>query len=121
MALNEVERERWFAFLEQFGLEHRRWLVTMERTAPDGRRETLAHEVPLESIRLSGQGDVVTLLGAKGKAGPQQEMVRSPRRILLSSRADGVHEGLQIEDTAGLVTHVRFRATNRPEHLNGIV
>lgn len=120
MGTNEIERDRWFGFLEQFGRQHRHWLATMERTDPDGRRETLAHEVPLESISLSGEGDVVTLFGGRGKAGPQKEKVKSPRRIIVAFRDDGAHEGLHIEDMNGAVTNVRFRATARPENLNGL-
>lgn len=120
MSMDEIERDRWFGFLEQFGRQHRHWLATMERTDPDGRRETLAHEVPLESISLSGEGDVVTFFGGRGKAGPQKEKVKSPSRILLSFREDGAHEGLRIEDSNGSVTDVRFRVTVRPENLNGL-
>lgn len=121
MPTDEIDRSRWLAFLEGFGRQHRRWLVTMERTDPDGRHETLAHEVPLESIGLSREGDVVTFFGGRGKAGPQKEKVKSPMRILLEVREDGAHEGLRIEQSNGGITDVRFRTSAHPEQLNGII
>ena len=120
MALEEISRSRWFGFLDQFGRQHRRWLVTLEREHPDGQSYMLAHEVPLEGIVLTGEGVVEAELGGRKKAGPQKERVRNPERILLASRSDGAHEGLRIEQTDGGVTTLRFRATARPEQIDGL-
>jgi hypothetical protein len=117
MAIREIPCAEWPAFLERFGRDRRAWLATIhgiERGMPVTRVPSVAiKNVTLERhgadqfVRLTF-GNGVSLCAAR------------PCTVRLQQTVDGLPCALEIEAVDSVLVRVAFRATARPEQLDGI-
>jgi len=114
-----VPRDRWPDFLEGFSRRHRAWLTTVEQSADVIRGGSA--EAPLGAVTATTQGrDVSAIEIAFTGDGHIPLRVEHPRILRVSQAGDGLETGLEIVDNDGVSTRVGFRATARPEMLDGM-
>ena len=119
MATRDVPRDQWPDFLEGFSRRHRAWLTTVHQSAD------VIHggsaEAPLGAVTATQQGrDVSAIEIAFTGDGHIPLRVEHPRILRVSQAGDGAETGLEIVDGDGVSTRVGFRATARPELLDGL-
>lgn len=119
MGVHDVPRGRWAGVLEQFSRAHRGWLTSVVRvgSGPEPLVGTDWH--PLESVAARSTGMHVTTICVNLQGGPTV-LVRNPRSLGVDRREDGAERGLEIEAARGEFVRIVFRATARPEELDGI-
>jgi hypothetical protein len=121
MPTKDVPRDQWPDFLEGFSRRHRAWLTTVDQSG-DG----IGHgggfgEAPLGAVTATRQGrDVRAIEIAFVGNGHIPLRVDNPRIIRVRQSSDGAETGLEIVDDGGVSTRVGFRATARPEELDGL-
>jgi hypothetical protein len=78
-------------------------------------------EAPLESVTARQKGREVSAIEiAFAGDGSVPLRVENPRILRVEQSGDGAESGLEIVDDDGLFTRVGFRATARPEMLDGV-
>jgi hypothetical protein len=117
MSVRDVPPVDWCSFLERFSREHRAWRATVhgvERGVPvtripsEGIRAiTLEHQVPDPFVRL-------TFVSGLSLCAP------NPCAIRVQPGTTGSERALEIETADGALLRVAFRATARPEQLDGL-
>jgi hypothetical protein len=119
MATRDVPRDQWPDFLEGFSRRHRAWLTTVDQSADVIRGGSA--EAPLGAVTATHQGrDVSAIEIAFTGDGHIPLRVEHPRILRVSQAGDGAETGLEIVDDQGVSTRVGFRATVRPEMLDGM-
>ena len=120
MPTQDVPRDQWPEFLEGFSRRHRAWLTTVDQSG-DVIRHRGASEAPLGSVTATRQGrEVAAIEIAFSGDGHVPLRVERPRILRVSQAGDGAETGLEIVDDDGVSTRVGFRATARPELLDGL-
>ncbi|HEY3043687.1 MAG TPA: DUF5335 family protein [Vicinamibacterales bacterium] len=120
MATRDVPRDQWKDFLDGFSRRHRAWLATVDQFGG-----AIGHggstEAPLGSVTATREGrDVAAIEIAFAGDGHIPLRVEHPRIIRVRQTGDGAETGLEIVDDEGMSTRVGFRATARPEMLDGL-
>jgi len=119
MPTRDVPRDQWPDFLEGFSRRHRAWLTTVDQSADVIRGGSA--EAPLGAVTATHQGrDVSAIEIAFTGDGHIPLRVEHPRILRVSQAGDGAETGLEIVDNDGVSTRVGFRATARPELLDGM-
>jgi len=119
MATRDVPRDQWPDFLEGFSRRHRARLTTVDQSANVIRGGSA--EAPLGAVTVTHQGrDVSAIEIAFTGDGHIPLRVEHPRILRVSQAGDGAETGLEIVDDQGVSTRVGFRATVRPEMLDGM-
>jgi hypothetical protein len=119
MPTREIPRGEWGAFLDAFSRQHRGWLVSIDVLGIDIGAQPEARDVPLEGTTFDHESDLIVITAGRDAARVTHS-VRDPLNVRLRQAEDGADEALQIESTAGERTIVRFRATARPEMVDGL-
>jgi hypothetical protein len=120
MRMREVPRDEWTDFLEGFSRRHRAWLTRVDQPG-DALGRGASAEAPLGSVTARQKGrDVSAIEIAFAGDGNVPLRVTNPRILRVQQTGDGVESGLEIVDDDGLFTRVGFRATARPEMLDGL-
>jgi hypothetical protein len=120
MPTREVPRDQWKDFLEGFSRRHRAWLATVDQSG-----DAIGHagltEAPLGAVTATRQGREVSAIEiAFAGDGHIPLRVENPTAVRVRQTGDGAESGLEIVDDQGVSTRVGFRATARPEMLDGI-
>ena len=118
---SDVARDRWSAFLEEFSSDHRSWLTTVERCSPLGTADVIVRELPLASITLhetTGGGAIHIAFAGESEAASGVD-VPEPTALRLVG-VPGRVPSLEIHQTNGRCTRLRFRDVPLPELLDGI-
>lgn len=119
MSVHDVPRGKWASILDHFSRTHRGWLAQVTRIGP-GPEVLLAIESrPLQSIAAVVDGLHVTAICIHVRDGPLV-CVGSPRALAVDRLDDGTPRGLEIDGAGGEFVRVSFRATARPEELDGL-
>jgi hypothetical protein len=119
MPTRDVPRDQWPDFLEGFSRRHRAWLTTVNQSADVIRGGSA--EAPLGAVTATKQGrDVSAIEIALTGDGHIPLRVEHPQILRVSQAGDGAETGLEIVDNDGVSTRVGFRATARPELLDGL-
>ena len=119
MPVRDVPRDQWADFLGGFSRRHRAWLTTVDQSADVIRGGSA--EAPLGAVTATHQGrDVSAIEIAFTGDGHIPLRVEHPRILRVSQAGDGAETGLEIVDDQGVSTRVGFRATVRPEMLDGM-
>jgi hypothetical protein len=111
MSNKEVSRKGWQTFCERIQQSHHGALISIELTTPDGRTETLARNMPLQSIALDETTDacndqVVIEAGAPGER-TMRHIVIEPIHLRLQNSEDSRYHRLNISAENG-VTNIFF-------------
>lgn len=117
MSVREIPPTEWSSFLVQFSREHRAWRATIsgiERGVPI----TRIPSEPIKSITLEQRGPdpVVRLTLVNGLS----LCVQRPSAVRVQQNGDGAERALEVETADGALIRLAFRATARPEQLDGI-
>lgn len=127
MTQDDISREQWHGFCDEFSREHQGWLVTLATADPmldavAGAVATrvLAHDLPLRGITVeeSDGGAAVVVVTGIGTA-HLAHRVEAVSRISFDQTAGGAHRGLVI-DGAREKVRLRFRSAALPESLDGL-
>jgi hypothetical protein len=108
--IRAIPEQDWPAFLTAFSYAHQGWLVTVHGASTDecGQyRDALRHI----SIEGAGLSRAVTI----DLASEARVYVAHPRAISVQQSGDGLDTALEIENAAGAVTRVAFRAASASE------
>jgi hypothetical protein len=120
MPLLEVPREQWSAFLHSFSGRHRGWLALVEHSEPTGTTATAAQ--PLFEVMEERDGpdvSAIRILFAPVSGAPEGRL-HKPTRVSVDRTSEDTERGLEIVDEEGVRTRVSFRATAKPETLDGL-
>lgn len=119
MSVHDVRRARWAAVLEQFSRTHHGWLASLVRVYHGS---TLAYHTgwyPLAFVTAEEGPTGATTIRIGFQGGPTVT-VGAPRALGIDTRADGAERALEIEAARGDFVRLAFRATARPEEMNGV-
>lgn len=123
---------QWKRFCEQFGGQHRGWLVTISVLSPElasqvddvleaPGAEIVARDVSLQELRLGEERGLLILRIEAGEGKLRiTHQVASPERLELVQTDEGAHRGLRIDSAAG-TTVLRFRSAVAPESVDGLL
>jgi len=122
MNVRDIPRAHWPAFLDQFSRTHRAWLASIDAdaSAADGHNAD-AH--PLRSITPFVYNDRVVHIDIRFQDDLQTDeplRVTAPGTLRVDETWEGIAQVLEIIDSQGISTRLRFRVAPRPEMLNGI-
>ena len=112
--MREVPTREWGSFLEQFGREHRAWLATVHVVDARG-TVTRSAPIALKSVAASASAVTLEFLGEA-----RAVRVHSPRTLRIQEADIGLVQALEIETAHGQFMRLAFRATARPEELDGL-
>jgi hypothetical protein len=120
MPLLEVPREQWPAFLHSFSGRHRGWLASVEQSDPSRTIATAAQPL-LEVVAERDGPDVsaIRILFAPVSGAPEVRL-HKPTRVSVDRTSEDTERGLEIVIEDGARTRVAFRATAKPEMLDGL-
>ena len=122
MNVRNIPRAQWPAFLDQFSRTHRAWLATIDvGTSPTDPENGDAH--PLRSITPFVYNDRVVHIDIRFQDDLQTNeplRISAPGTVRVDETREGVAQVLEIVDSRGISTRLRFRVAPRPEMLDGI-
>jgi hypothetical protein len=110
----QVAPGEWPAVLERFGREHRAWLATIHIV--DGRGTVSRFDQrPVKSAAAIGDAVRLEFLDER-----QSVCARRPCGLRIQEIEPGLTQAMEIETVDGQLIRVAFRATARPEQLDGV-
>jgi hypothetical protein len=122
MNVRDIPRAQWPAFLDQFSRTHRAWLATIDADAsPADGHNADAH--PLRSITPFVYNDRVVHIDIRFQDDLQTAeplRITAPGSVRVGETWEGVAQALEIIDSQGISTRLRFRVAPRAEMLDGI-
>ena len=117
VTLRDIPATEWCSFLERFSREHRAWRATIHgiergvavtRIPSEAIRSiTLEQHVPDPIVRL-------TFVNGVSLCAPR------PCAVRIQENGDDAERALEVETADGALIRLAFRATARPEQLDGI-
>ena len=110
----QVTAGEWPAVLDRFGREHRAWLATIHIV--DG-RGTVSRFDRRRVKSATALDDAVRLEFLDAR---QSVCVRRPCGLRIQEIEPGLTQALEIDTVDGQLIRVAFRATARPEQLDGV-
>jgi hypothetical protein len=117
MPAREIPRRHWREFFDAFSRQHEGWRAAIE-TEKSGRLQS--RHLPLAGISADSKGSEPDAIEIS-LGGHIRRIVHRATRVRVLERADGAHDGIEIESADGGTTTLRFRAAVRPELLNGVL
>ncbi len=119
MSVHDVPRSKWAGVLDQFSRTHRGWLTQVTRIGPGPELLSTTELLPLQSIVSVVDGTHVMATCVHVRDGPTV-CVGAPRALAVDRLENGTVRGLEIDGADGEFVRVTFRATARPEELDGL-
>jgi putative phosphoribosyl transferase len=112
----------WSTFVQAFNRRHRGWLTFINTTTGDGRSHEFSIARPLDSIEVVRNAGRISAFEVRFQdtMSPRSVVVLAPHIVRVDETARGAEQGLDVEDRYGRRTRIRFRATARPEEMDGI-
>ena len=122
MPTQEISRNEWAGYFEEFSRRHQGWLVTVEILGLDIGDQVQVRNLPLEGITVetNDDGDEMTIIAGSRPDARISHTIRAPLRVWVKQNEQGADEALEIESPAGAVL-VRFRSAVLPELVDGIL
>lgn len=122
MPTQEILREEWARYFEEFSRRHEGWLVTVEIMGLDIGDQVQVRNLPLEGIVVerSDNGDEMTVIAGSRPGARISHTITAPSRVWVKQNEQGADEALEIESPSGAVL-VRFKSAVLPEVVDGIV
>ena len=110
----EVPTGQWERFLERFGREHRAWLATVH-VVDAGTTVHRSTAVPMKAASASADFAKLEFLNET-----QPVCVYRPCTLRIQQTDLGLVSALEIETAHGQFIRLAFRATPKPEQLDGL-
>jgi hypothetical protein len=122
MPTQEILRDEWSRYFEEFSRRHQSWLVTVEILGLEIGDQVQVRNLPLEGIvvETSDDGDAMTIIAGSRPGARISHTISAPSRVWVKQNEQGADEALEIESPAGAVL-VRFKSVALPELVDGIV
>ena len=118
----DVARGEWGTFLQQFSVDHRSWLTTVERCDAADPPEVLVRDLPLLDVTVDdpcGVAGAVQVTLASEEGDVRRVRIADPIAVRLVEPPGRV-PWIEIHQATGECTRVRFRDVPLPELLDGI-
>jgi Family of unknown function (DUF5335) len=119
----EIPSSQWAAFLDEFSRTHRAWRATVDLVEPGKGLHVDAVERPLRSVSPNIQADRIVSVDIRFQENGEPRssvQVQTPVAIRIEETSEGTTRGVEIIDTEGRCTRIRFRTAPRSEMLDGI-
>jgi hypothetical protein len=123
MSLREIPEAEWEPFLEQFSVDHRAWLASVDRIHPGAVGHVEASERPLRSVTPEFSARRVVRINVRFQEDSQARhsiQIDAPRTLRVDETAAGVARGLEIQDQDGDWLRIRFRVAPPADMLDGV-
>jgi len=122
MNSRNIPRAQWPAFLDQFSRTHRAWLATIDSGASAADRQTaVAH--PLRSVTPFVYNDLVVHIDIRFQDDDRSRdplRITAPGTVRVDETTQGIAQILEIIDSQGVATRLRFRAAPTADMLDGV-
>ena len=122
MNSRNIPRAQWPAFLDQFSRTHRAWLATIDSGASAADRHTaVAH--PLRSVTPFVYNDLVVHIDIRFQDDDRSQdplRITAPGTVRVDETTQGIAQTLEIIDSQGVATRLRFRAAPTADMLDGV-
>lgn len=123
MVYQEIPREQWKDFCDEFSKQHEGWLVSVELVdeTAEPNHEVIASELPLWGVtvdELPDQTEVHIIAGDQPRH--VTHVITDPAAIAFEQDEQGGHTGLRIDTQEGPSLLVRFRTAAVPESVDAI-
>jgi hypothetical protein len=122
MNSRNIPRAQWPAFLDQFSRTHRAWLATIDSGASAADRQTaVAH--PLRSVTPFVYNDLVVHIDIRFQDDDRSQdplRITAPGTVRVDETTQGIAQTLEIIDSQGVATRLRFRAAPTADMLDGV-
>ena len=119
MSVHDVPRGRWVQVLEQFSRAHRGWRTRVTRVGPGPALVSSTDWSPLESITTEATGSHINAVVVHLRGEPPVS-IGAPRALAIDRRENGADSALELDAAGGEFVRLMFRATARPEELDGL-
>jgi len=114
-----IPRDEWCTELDAFSRQHEGWIVSVEVSGSDGKRQTEAHDLPLIGVSCDAPAtDYVDIMVGEHPKNHVTHVVE-PVDVALETTDAGAERGLCIRAADGSTTTVEFRTPMRPEDVDG--
>jgi len=120
MGHRNIPRDRWCSELDAFSRQHEGWIVNVDVSGSDGRRQTEARDLPLVGVSCDtpSQDSVDIMVGEHPRS--HVTHVVQPVDVTLETTDAGAERGLHIRAADGSTTTIEFRSPIRPEEVDGM-
>jgi len=116
MQTQEIERDQWRPFLDQFSRKHLGEPVTVVVLTKDAGPERVATDLPLVGIvddPKSSDGESIEIVAGESSARNVVHEIFSPSRVRVARQDDGSDVALEFESGDAPPTIVHFGGTER--------
>ncbi|NIR46905.1 hypothetical protein GWO43_00270 [candidate division KSB1 bacterium] len=124
MPSKDIPRHEWVKFCNWFKRQHHGWLTSIRVLEEQDSKKVVAEDLALQDIEVrikdSKEDELKIILGRKPDRGVVHK-IKEPSYVWLEKTTEGAHSGLQIKDSRGTTTQLRFRTSVLPEQVDGIV
>lgn len=116
----EVPVERWKEILEEFGVMHQGWLVSVDVLSSELGAQPEINDLPLLGVTAEPGRDGSIIAVSVGRSAAERFMhtMVAPSRVWLERPFDGSGRALQVESADGTKTILRFRTPERPDSVD---
>src|SRR5260221_6085770 len=123
MPTQEIPRDEWVSFFNQFSGLHEGWLVNVEEVGKEIGTEVELRNLPLRGINadLKDREKAVAISLGDGSRNSVDHFIEDVSHVRLTQSAESEDEELQIEAKDGTITLVRFRVTVLLEMLDDVI
>ncbi|HJU06697.1 MAG TPA: DUF5335 family protein [Nitrospiraceae bacterium] len=113
----EIPPDEWSVFFDDLSREHQSRIVTIEGHGEEAGDQFESHDVPLEgvSVTLNGDDEVISIVARQDTGKHVMHTVSAPLHVMLERTPEGLAKTLHIESAHGATTLVRFRPVVIPE------
>ena len=118
-----IPRAQWPAFLDQFSRTHRAWLATIDSGASAADPQPAAAH-PLRSVTPFVYNDLVVHVDIRFQDDDRSRdplRITAPGTVRVDETTQGIAQTLEIIDSHGVSTRLRFRAAPTADMLDGVV
>ena len=118
----EIPRRDWAQRLNEFTAIHEGWLISMEVLGADLGAQPAIENLPLLGVSADrpDHDGAVAISVARSTAEYFTHLIHDVTRIWIERTEDSADAALQIEAADGTRTILRFRASVRPEIVDGL-
>lgn len=113
----EVPIGRWKEVLEEFGVMHHGWLVSVDLVPPNAGAPLEFSNLPLLGVMAEPRHDGLAISVSAGKSAAERltHTIPAPSRVWLERSDDGAGRSIQVEAANGAKTILRFSSPARPD------
>jgi hypothetical protein len=113
MAMQEIPRERWVEFFNQFSREHEGQAATLEVLATGSPARQVARSLPLVGISSDDEGSEAHSVSIMLGDAPEKHidhMIAQPTRVTVTGGGNGRGQQVEIREADGTTSVVRFES-----------